>query len=68
MFIHMSLAQIVQPHLSMPLYKLILGWPIMMTDLQYFDTDLFTNLMKVVPITKHPCACAYAGACRWACV
>lgn len=39
--------QIVAAHLVRPLYKHILGWPLMIEDLEQLDNDTYSNLCKL---------------------
>jgi len=39
--------QIVAGHLVRPLYKHILGWPLMIADLEQLDADTYSNLVKL---------------------
>jgi len=42
--------QIVSSHLVLPLYKHILSWPLLMTDLESLDADVYQNLLKMLDI------------------
>ena len=42
------------------LYKHILGWPVLMADLEAHDADVYQNLLKVPVIAGH----IDARACR----
>jgi len=39
--------QIVAGRLVVPLYKHILGWPLLMSDLEQLDADVYQNLLKL---------------------
>mmetsp|Transcript_100932 Transcript_100932/g.289737 ORF Transcript_100932/g.289737 Transcript_100932/m.289737 type:complete len:718 (-) Transcript_100932:887-3040(-) len=42
--------QIVSSHLVAPLYKHILSWPLLMSDLEALDSDVYQNLVKLSDI------------------
>lgn len=42
--------QIVSSHLVLPLYKHILSWPLLVSDLEPLDADVYQNLLKLIEL------------------
>lgn len=42
--------QIVSSHLVLPLYKHILSWPLLVSDIESLDNDVYQNLLKLLDI------------------
>jgi len=49
--------QIVSGHLVRPLYKHLLSWPVMLSDLEHLDTDTYSSLKKLLKLEDVECCC-----------